>query len=258
MYVSAPLISCLLLYIMPYKHHFFWVLYFFKIDKGAKLGGSGGDRAPLLFLPRPPRKSNLPRELVCGPNQPPKVGYFWMPRPRNQVIYTSWFFGVKIGSHIPRNSPPCHFVHHHFLVPIGALENWELYYGTLHWPLILSLYQKKTIKSCYFQYAVLWKKQTKKNHLWRPRTYILNNRGCYLKSAALIDYIYGVFVLYYYFVCYVFCWYLSIPVQCCYWDRVLLILYQKFKLYDTKMFEITSFLHPNCDNLEAKKQFCIQ
>ena len=39
----------------------------------------------------------------------------------------------------------------------------------------------------------------------------------------------------------------------------LLILYIKSSnYYDTKMFEITSFLHPNCDNLEAKKQFCIQ
>jgi len=39
----------------------------------------------------------------------------------------------------------------------------------------------------------------------------------------------------------------------------LLKLYQKVQTkYDTKMFEITSFLHPNCDNLEAKKQFCIQ
>jgi len=53
--------------------------------------------------------------------------------------------------------------------------------GTLNWPLILSLYQKNTIKICYFQYLCSSVKKTDKKIICEDQEHISNNRGCYLK-----------------------------------------------------------------------------
>ena len=78
------------------------------MDKGAKLTGAAGSYAPPLFLPRPGSQFGArirPRGLVQGPILPVKVGHL-SALPRRFYEYPEIF---------------CPVLHHHFLVPIGAL-----------------------------------------------------------------------------------------------------------------------------------------
>ena len=133
-------------------------------------------------------------------------------------------------------------------------------YGTLHWPLILSLYQKNyLLRVAISSMQFCEEKQTKKNHLWRPRTYFKQPRLLFKNAALNRLHLLCVYVLYLYCITLYVMYFADIYRSSAVGIAFLLKLYQKVQTkYDTKMFEITSFLHPNCDNLEAKKQFCIQ
>ena len=86
-----------------------------------------------------PWKSNLPpRDGLRSKSTPKSQGLLSAPPYKSgSVIYCRTRY-VKSGFHIPWNSPPRPVVHHHFLVPIGALVHINVLNTTWwleKWPL---------------------------------------------------------------------------------------------------------------------------